>query len=188
MTREQARNSSRRDGTPRARTPRLRLKPKTDCSGYVDGAWWPRSDELMAELPDLFAVLSFRLGAIDHVTYNFSEWTTTPAKIASGGRAVRLNGYHRLPPNTLEVFDANGNKIVFLVVPFHTDPEQAHAIVMTAAAPGNASSVDTLLMISVEDRESRKERAAARERWELQGGAAWRSLPGMAVQPRRTTT
>ncbi len=39
-------------------TPRLRLKPKAPQSGYVDGAWWPYSDDLTAELPDLLAVLS----------------------------------------------------------------------------------------------------------------------------------
>jgi hypothetical protein len=25
-------------------TPRLRLKRKAPITGYVDGAWWPRSD------------------------------------------------------------------------------------------------------------------------------------------------
>ena len=39
-------------------TPRLRLKRKAPRTGYVDGAWWPHSDDLAAELPDLLAVLS----------------------------------------------------------------------------------------------------------------------------------
>ncbi len=171
MTLEQPRDSFRRDGTPRVRTPRLRLKPKAHRSGYVDGAWWPRSDDLTTELPDLIAVLSFRLRAIDRVTYNLSEWTTTPAELATGGRAVRLDGDHRQLPNTLEVLDANGNKIVLLVVPIHTDPDHAHAIVMAAAASDNVSSADELLMISVKDRESRTKRTAAEERWESPGGA-----------------
>ena len=36
----------------------------------------------------------------------------------------------------------------------------------TAAAPGDVSRVDTLLMISVKDRESLAERDVARERWD----------------------
>jgi hypothetical protein len=43
---------------PPVHTPRLRLKPKAPQSGYVDGAWWPHSEDLTAELPDLLSVLS----------------------------------------------------------------------------------------------------------------------------------
>ena len=78
MTREQASDSSRLDGAPGLRTPRFRLKPTAHDSGYVDGAWWPRSDDLMTELPDLVAVLSVRLGTISRVMYNPTEWRTTP--------------------------------------------------------------------------------------------------------------
>jgi hypothetical protein len=34
-------------------TLRLKLKPKAPTTGYVDGAWWPRSRDLSAELPAL---------------------------------------------------------------------------------------------------------------------------------------
>jgi Family of unknown function (DUF5994) len=169
MTLEQARKSFKQHDTPRGRTPRLRLKPMAPRTGYVDGAWWPRSDDLTTELPDLIAVLSFRLGEIDRVTYNFNEWIEAPAQLAAGGRAVQLNGRHRQPSNTLEVLDSNRNKIVLLVVPSHTDPDHAHAIVMAAAVPNDASSVDTLLMISEQDRESHTRATVAQGRWESQG-------------------
>ena len=171
MTREQARDSLRWDGTRGVRTPRFRLKPTAHGSRYVDGAWWPRSDDLMTELPDLIAVMSARQGAISRVMYNLTEWRLTPTELVTSGRAVRLDGYRGQPPGTVEVLDAKGNKIVLLVVPFHIDPDQAHAIVMAAAAPGNVSSVDTLLMISVKDRESHTKWDAARERWDSQGRA-----------------
>jgi hypothetical protein len=171
MTRERPRNSLGRDGTLGARTPRFRLKPKADCRGYVDGAWWPRSDDLTTELRDLIAVLSVRRGAIGRVMYNLHEWRTTPTEIVTGGRAVQLDGYRGQLTNTVKVFDAKGNKIVLLVVPVHTDPDQAHAIVMAAAASDDVTGVDPLLMISVKDRESRNKRAAARERWNSTGEA-----------------
>ena len=170
MTRGQARNSSRWDATRDIHTPRLRLKPAAQGSGCVDGAWWPHSDDLMTQLPDLIAVLSIRLGAISCVRYNNTEWRITPAELVSGGRVVQLDGYRGQPPNTVEVIDSKGNKLVVLVIPFHIDPDQAHGIVMAAAAPGNASSVDTLLMISVKDRESRTKRNVARERWDFVQG------------------
>jgi hypothetical protein len=131
-------------------TPRLRLKPKAPQSGYVDGAWWPRSDDLTTELPDLLAVLSVRLGPIDRVLFNSSEWATPSAKFATGGRRVRLDGYRRQPANTLEVLGLNRNRILLLVVPPNADPDKAHATLMAAAAPSNKSTVDSLLMVSVE--------------------------------------
>ena len=121
------------------------MKRKAPTTGYVDGAWWPHSDDLQTELPDLLAVLSVRLGAVARLTYNLAEWVKAPPKVAIGGRMVRLDGYHRQPPRTLAVLDTYGNKIVLLVVPAHTEPDRAHAILMAAAATDDASSVDTLL-------------------------------------------
>ena len=160
-----------RHPTPPEHTPRLRLKPKAPHCGYVDGAWWPHSDDLTTELPDLLAVLSVRLGPIDRVLYKLSDWAKAPTKLATGGRKVRLDGYRLQPPNTIEVLGLNRNRIVLLVVPPHTDPDRAHATLMAAAAPDNDSTVDGLLMISLRDRESRTQRAAAQERWDSEGGA-----------------
>ena len=70
--------------TPPVQTPRLRLKPKAPHSGYVDGAWWPHSADLAAELPDLLSVLSVRLGPIGRVIYKMNEWAKPPAKFATG--------------------------------------------------------------------------------------------------------
>jgi hypothetical protein len=123
------------------------LKPKAPQSGHVDGAWWPRSDDLAAELPDLLAVLSVRLGRIDRVLYNVNEWAKAAAKLATGGRSVRLDGYSRQPANTIEVLGLYGHMIVLLVVPPDTDPDLAHEAMMTAAAPSNESMVGNLLGI-----------------------------------------
>jgi hypothetical protein len=46
MTLQRGRNAVGRKPTPPENTPRLRLKPKAPISGYVDGAWWPHSDDL----------------------------------------------------------------------------------------------------------------------------------------------
>jgi hypothetical protein len=136
--------------TSPAHTPRLRLKPKAPESGYVDGAWWPHSADLTTELPDLLSVLSVRLGPIGRVIYNVNEWAEPPARIMAGGRTVRLGGYRRQPVHTVEILGLNRSKIVLLVVSPDADPEQAHAIMMTAAAPSDASTVESLLMLNTE--------------------------------------
>ncbi|KKC05028.1 DUF5994 family protein [Mycobacterium nebraskense] len=171
MAPRQDRTDVGRHPTPPEHTPRLRLKPKAPHTGYVDGAWWPHSDDLTTELPDLLAVLSVRLGPIDRVLYKLNDWATAPAEFATGGHAVRLDGYRLQPPNTIEVLGLNRNRIVLLVVPPHTEPDRAHATLMAAAAPDDDSTVDGLLMISLLDRKLHTERAAAQERWDSEGGA-----------------
>ncbi len=90
-------------------TPRLRLKRKAPISGFVDGAWWPHSDDLSAELPDLLTVLSVRLGNIERVRYNRAEWVNAPAKLRFADQLVRLDGYDRHPAGTLGV---QGSRVV----------------------------------------------------------------------------
>jgi hypothetical protein len=131
--------SDRRHDGPERR-PRLRLKRKGPITGYVDGAWWPRSDDLTSELPDLLAVLLVRLGDVARVMYVLDEWVKAPRKLRIGGRLVRLDGYHRQPSNTVEVQDARGTRIVLLVVPPQTNPDDAHNIAMAASTTDNSSS------------------------------------------------
>lgn len=164
-TRKNAQNA-----TVPARTPRLRLKPKAPRSGYVDGAWWPHSDDLTVELTDLLAVLSARLGRIDRVLYDLSPWTKAPRKLVTGGREVRLDGYRLQPINTIEVLGLDGDRLVLLVIPPRTDASDAHTTMMSAAEPNNAATVDGLLMISGRDRARRTLAASAQERWESEGG------------------
>ncbi|NTY62270.1 DUF5994 family protein [Mycolicibacterium sphagni] len=145
MTQPDARPSVGWKEPPPQHTPRLRLKPKGPLTGRVDGAWWPHTDDLEAEVPDLLAVLSVRLGPISYVLYKMTEWVKARTKMPIGDRFVRLGGYQRQPSNTVEVQGLGGRKVVLLVVPAATDPEGAHAIMMAASAPENASSVEDLL-------------------------------------------
>lgn len=173
MTPQQTRKNDQ-TGTVPARTPRLRLKPMAPHSGYVDGAWWPHTDELTVELPDLLAVLSVRLGRIDRVLYHLGAWAKAPRKCITGGRTVRLDGYRLQPLNTIEVLGLDGDRdrLTLLVIPPRTDPDDAHTTMMTAAQSNNAATVDGLLMISPRDRDRRAQASAAQERWNSDGGTA----------------
>ena len=153
MTQVKDRNDAEQRNSPPEHTPRLRLKPKAPHSGHVDGAWWPRSDDLAAELPDLLAVLSVRLGRIDRVLYNLNEWAKSLPKLATGGRLVRLDGYLRQPTNTIEVLGLTGGRIALLVVPPYTDADLAHEAMMTAAAPNDTSMVGNLLAIGAQEQQ-----------------------------------
>lgn len=75
-------------------TLRLKLKPKSPTTGYVDRAWWPRSLDLSAELPDLLAVLTVRQGRVRRVGYHRTAWGQAPRRIPLDGQVVRLGGFH----------------------------------------------------------------------------------------------
>jgi hypothetical protein len=131
---------------PPENTPRLRLKPKApDTTGYVDGAWWPHSNDLLTELPDLLAVLSVRLGAIDRVIYNLTEWAPAPKKLWIDRRVVRLAGYFRQPVNTVELLGASGKQVVLLVIPPETEPDRAHEALVAASKRDDATTTEGLL-------------------------------------------
>jgi hypothetical protein len=146
MTSQQTRKNDETDTVPQ-QTPRLRLKAKGPRTGQVDGAWWPHSDDLTAELPDLLAVLSVRLGHVQRVLYNLSGWAKAPRKVGAGTKVLRLDGYRLQTPNTIEAVGLHGERITLLVVPPRTDAADAHAAMMTAAESANVSTADDLLAL-----------------------------------------
>lgn len=145
MTQTHARSARGWNQPPPTETPRLRLKPKAGATGRVDGAWWPHSDLLEAEVPDLLAVLSVRLGPVSYVLYKLTEWVKSPTKIVVGDRSIRLAGYNRQPAHTVEVVGLGDKRLALLVVPADTAPDEAHEIMMAAASPEDESTVAELL-------------------------------------------
>ncbi|BBZ21940.1 MULTISPECIES: DUF5994 family protein [Mycolicibacter] len=170
MARQQTTRKSPDNSTSPLRTPRLRLKRKAPQSGYVDGAWWPRTDNLAVELPDLLAVLSVRLGRIGRVLYKLNEWASAPRRLVIDRRPVRLDGYRLQPTGTVEVLGLNGERLTLAVVPARADPSDAHATMMTAAQPKNDVKVSDLLTLSERARERNNLAVGALDRWESEGG------------------
>jgi hypothetical protein len=135
--------------TPKIR-PRLRLKPKAPATGYVDGAWWPRSDDLSHELPDLLTVLSVRLGAVKRVIFNLGDWATAPSEFEVSGAPVRLGGSTGQPVDTIQVV-GDKSRLILLVIPPGSEQSRAHDAMMSAATPDNDSSIEDLLREMIEN-------------------------------------
>ncbi|MDX3659713.1 DUF5994 family protein [Streptomyces sp. ID05-26A] len=123
---------------------RVRLRPKALTAGYVDGAWWPRSRDLAAELPALLAVLAVRLGEIPRVSYNLTEWETAPRQIAADGVRVRLSGFWSRPAHTVDLIAGDRRRLTLLVLPPGADPSAAHHTMMRAARRDNTDTVEDL--------------------------------------------
>ena len=124
---------------------RLRLKPAAPTSGHVDGSWWPRSRDLAAELPDLLAAVTDRLGSTERVSYHLGDWDPAGRSIdVGGGFAVRLSGFHFQQRDTIDVLGPQ-KRITLLVIPPETSPQTADDALAAAAQPGNTDTVDALL-------------------------------------------
>lgn len=103
------------DRIPPLAPPWLRLNPAGEA-GYLDGIWRPRSADLAAELPNLLAGLSVRIGTGRRVVYDRGSWAPVPRQLVVGGRAIQLDAYPFELGNTLYVFGSAHDMIVLRVI------------------------------------------------------------------------
>jgi hypothetical protein len=150
---------------------RLRLKPADRSAGLVQGAWWPRSDQLFKELPSLLAALAPRVGSVDRVIYDETRWAPKALRMEFRGRNIILEGSSTTSTNTLSVIGKGFGRLVLLIVPPYTNPTRAYAAVMTASKPDNVSTPDELLGVGRREAQDRRLAQLAQQRWESDGGA-----------------
>ncbi|MDG5481249.1 DUF5994 family protein [Mycolicibacterium gadium] len=118
-------------GTRRlARPVRLLLAPQLGSD--IDGAWWPHTASVGAELPELIERLHAPLGEIVDIAINWSptEGSVDFDSIISGARTVDSPGPRR--PRLMKV-EGRGTCANLLVVPYMTSANLG-AMVMRCAA------------------------------------------------------
>ncbi|MFJ3308587.1 DUF5994 family protein [Streptomyces sp. NPDC086549] len=76
----------------------LRLETTHSREGNLDGAWWPRSRDIGAELPDLLHVLTGHLGPVTRVGLDATAWDGLPTRLSSRCRSCTTGG-----PDPLEL-------------------------------------------------------------------------------------
>jgi Family of unknown function (DUF5994) len=173
---------------PPRQTLRLKLKPKAPTTGYVDGAWWPRSRDLSAELPALLAVLAVRLGGVQRVSYNLTAWDVAPHRITVDGRSVRLGGFHSQHADTVDVIGHNEPRITLLVIPPEAMGTVAHQVLLRAGRRGNIDTIGELLTptATTEPVPATSDLPdTAEERWEGDGGRLNESLTTTRIPRQR---
>jgi hypothetical protein len=130
---------------PKRTEVRLRMKPSIAARGYVDGAWWPRSSDPMAEFPGLVLAMSSWVGPVGRVAYNADDWQRPGAKLTVEGWTVKLVGSRAMDPNTVVVTGPNQRRMSLLVVPPGTPGGVARAVLLSAADADNIASVEEIL-------------------------------------------
>lgn len=116
---------------------RLRLKPKGSLAGYLDGGWWPRSRDLVVELPALVRVLAVRLGRVSRVAFPLTAWNIQSRQIIVDGREIRLEGFRHQDEHIVHVSAPDRRRITLLVIPLDTTVVAAHDAMMAASGRDN---------------------------------------------------
>ncbi|MGO4443410.1 DUF5994 family protein [Mycobacterium sp. 2YAF39] len=163
-----------RTGPTAFRGLRLRLKRVDPSGGFVQGGWWPRTDELHIELPLLLTALAPRMGTVDRVIYDENNWAPASSRIEFRGRSIILEGSATTSTNTLSLIAKGLTRLVLLIVPPCTNPTRAYTAVMTASKPCDLSSPDELLGIGPRQAQDRRLALMAHQRWESEGRAQHR--------------
>ncbi|MFZ3492980.1 DUF5994 family protein [Streptomyces sp. 5.8] len=164
------------------RPARLVLTPKTTLAGQLDGAWWPRSRDLAAELPVLVAALAERWGRITRVTVNPTRWPVIPHKVPVAGHTLHVGWFTEQDPDKLVLFSYTVGRWDLLVVPPQTAPAAAARLMAAAAVPGSVLTCRAL--IAAEGVIGRRPDLRNREdAWESEGGARASDIGSLARLP-----
>ncbi|XVQ11598.1 DUF5994 family protein [Spirillospora sp. CA-255316] len=184
-------------GLPPPSTPRLCLRPPRVADSPrapLEGGWWPRSDDPVAELPGLAHALHAHNAnppddhqPVVHIMLRAADWRSHPASLrvdsADGIRTVRLSWVDTLPDGLLTAIYADGRHADLLTVPAPTSHAEAYAAMELAAHPANhLHTPDLLAALTTSTRstpagpddpagtETAEAETASHNAWESEGG------------------
>lgn len=152
---------------------RLSLHPVLDRRAVVDGAWWPFSRDVAAELPGLIAAVDQRLGRTTlRVGVHQEAWQSIPRRIPARGRQVRIDWFRHTGPRVITLFFAAGEPVVLLIVPSGTAAGPAEATLkLTVQDTADLTPDDILTLAHLSAGPAPRATADGSARWENEGGS-----------------
>jgi hypothetical protein len=150
-------------------TPRLRLVPSGSRRTLLDGGWWPRSTDPVAELPGLVLAIDVLRGSVTRVILSAAGWSEHPRHLGMDGRTLPLGFFASQPESLLTALCGyRGERVDLLVVPPTTPTRIAEAsMALAASATGRIQAKDILATAAAVLAGTQAE-----EVWEAEGGAA----------------
>ncbi|MGJ3560923.1 DUF5994 family protein [Streptomyces sp. INA 01156] len=123
----------------------LRLETTHAREGILDGAWWPRSRDIGAELPSLITALTGHLGPVTRVGLDASAWDELPTRLVIDGRVVHIDS-SPVGDDTVLITRGERDHFSLLVVPPDTMPEAARAAMARAVRADNVTGAEQILL------------------------------------------
>ena len=101
---------------------RVRLRREGPAADVAfDGAWWPRSLDLAAELPELVAALATLDVRVERFTYPVDVWQPVDRKVVVAGRTVRTGAFRSMDQQLVSLTVDGDRRLDLLVVPPEAD-------------------------------------------------------------------
>ncbi|MCX5262551.1 DUF5994 family protein [Streptomyces sp. NBC_00199] len=158
---------------------RLSLTPPGSAPGLLDGAWWPRSRDLLREIPTLTDALDACWGRITYVTVNPTHWPVIPRKVPVTGHTVHVGWFAaEQDPNKVILLSYTVGRLDLLVIPPEADPAAVARLMTAATSPGGIRTAGGLMADEAISQDA-AEAHSREEDWETDGGAA--SADGAAI-------
>ena len=128
------------------RPARLTLCPPSFPHGPVSGAWWPRSEDLPAELPALIEAFDRPWGRVTRMAAHRSAWPQAPCDLPVAGHTVRAAWFTSgFDPHAIRLFAHGVGRQDLLVVPPGTETATAERLMTAAADVAPSASPRALL-------------------------------------------
>jgi hypothetical protein len=175
------------EGRIPAPPPRLSLAPTGSAPALLDGAWWPRSRDLHAELPALAAVLDPLWGRITRITVNPARWPAVPRKVSVAGHVMKVGWFRaEQDPHELLLLSYHAGRWNLLVVPPETDPVPAAWLMAAASDPRRTETAGRLMADAAHLRPDAEADRAVEAVRESEGGRG-AGAPAASAQGRTIT-
>ena len=153
---------------------RLSLIPVGSASARIDGAWWPYSRDLAAELPALTDELDVRWDRITRVTVNPTYWPVIPHKVQGNGHVMKVGWFkEEQDPHQLMLLSYRLGRWDLLIIPPQTPPATG-AWLLSAAADPLRTSTGSQLMEEAARRAADETAGDPEAVWDSEGGHAAR--------------
>ncbi|MFC9506240.1 DUF5994 family protein [Streptomyces sp. NPDC057002] len=123
----------------------VRLETTHDRQGVLDGAWWPRSRDIAAELPGLITALTEYLGPITRVGLDAGAWEGLPTRMTIDDRVVHIDSF-AAGDDTVLITRGEQDLFSLLVVPSHATPDAARAAMAEAVRAGSVTRAERILL------------------------------------------
>lgn len=123
----------------------LRLETTPAREGILDGAWWPRSRDIEAELPSLITALTGHLGPVTRVGLDATAWEGLPTRLIIDDQVVHIDSFP-VGDDTVLITRGDRDYFTLLVVPPHTTTDAAHAAMARAVRADNITQAKQILI------------------------------------------
>jgi Family of unknown function (DUF5994) len=123
----------------------LRLETTSNRQGILDGAWWPRSRDIAAELPGLIAELVRHLGPVTRVGLDANAWGELPTRLTIDDRVVHIDSFP-VGDDTVLITRGDRDHFSLLVVPPQAASAAARAAMAKAVEAGNVTGAEHILI------------------------------------------